>query len=417
MMTRSTPPLLTCHDLAVGYDGKAVLRNLNLAFSAGEFVSLLGPNGAGKTTLLRTLSGHLPALEGQIDVQGQPLTRLSAADLARVMAVVLTDKVAPPLFSVAEFVALGRYPYTDFLGRLTATDRQVVQHTLAAVRAEHLARRTFTDLSDGERQKALVARALAQQPQLLLLDEPTLHLDLKHRVEVMGILRDLCRNEGITVLASLHDVDVAAKVSDRVALVKNGELAAWGTPEAVLTGDRVADLYEFQTAAFSSQLGSIELRGNGQRGRAFVVAGMGSGTQVFRLLAKRGFAITTGVLHTNDLDYYVARSLGATCLTQGPMETINADTLAAARASLSTCDLVIDCGFAVGALNQGNLDLLDAAAKSGKPVFSLRQSAPDARPDPSPEVPYTRCGDAVQLLDALDPAFPPAPAVERGALA
>ncbi len=412
MQTHIKRSLLACRDLAVGYDRKAVLSGLSLEFAAGEFVSLLGPNGAGKTTLLRTLSGHLAPLGGRIQVQSQDLAALSAAALAKVMAVVLTDKVAPPLFSVFEFVALGRYPYTDFLGRLGAADRWVVQHALAAVKAEHLAQRTFTDLSDGERQKALVARALAQQPRILLLDEPTLHLDLKHRVEVMGILRDLCRNEGITVIASLHDVDVAAKVSDRVALIKNGGLAAWGTPEAVITGDSVADLYEFQTAAFSSQLGGIELRGDGRRGRAFVVAGMGSGAQVFRLLVKRGFAITTGVLHTNDLDYHVAHSLGAACLTQSPMETVNGTALATAMESLAACDLVIDCGFAVGALNRGNLDLLEGAKQSGKPVFSLRQEPLDT---PS-TTPFTRCQDAVQLLDALDPAFPSTPPVEDGEL-
>jgi iron complex transport system ATP-binding protein len=408
-------PLLACRDLTVGYEGKAVLSGLNLVFKAGEFVSLLGPNGAGKTTLLRTLSRHLAPIAGEIAVAGLALTALSATELARVMAVVLTDKVAPPLFSVAEFVALGRYPYTDFLGRLGADDRRVVDRSLAAVNAHHLARRTFTDLSDGERQKALVARALAQQPRILLLDEPTLHLDLKHRVEVMGILRDLCRNAGITVVASLHDVDVAAKVSDRVALVKAGGLAAWGTPETVLTGESVADLYEFHQAgaSFSNQLGSIELRGDGRRGRAFVVAGMGSGAQVLRLLAKRGFAISTGVLHTNDLDFHVARSLGAECLSQPPMETVGADTLAAARTSLDGCDLVIDCGFEVGGLNQGNLTLLESAAQSGKPIYSLRGTRLETLLEAPIEIAPTRCGDAVGLLDALEPVFPPSPATTK----
>ena len=123
------------------------------------------------------------------------------------LTVVMTDKVSPPLFSVAEFVALGRYPHTDFLGRLGPADHRAVGQALAAVHAEELARRPFSDLSDGERQKALVARALAQQPRLLLLDEPTIHLDLKHRMEVITILRDLCQTRGITVVASLHDID------------------------------------------------------------------------------------------------------------------------------------------------------------------------------------------------------------------
>ena len=192
-------PVLLCRDLTVGYRSKPVLSGLKLDFEQGAFISLLGPNGAGKTTLLRTLSRHLDPLGGYIEVLGRPLLSMSAMDLAKVMAVVLTDKVSPPLFTVFEFVALGRYPHTDFLGRLEKKDHRVVMDALASVHAEELAQRPFADLSDGERQKALVARALAQQPRILLLDEPTIHLDLKHRVEVMAILRDLCRTQSITV--------------------------------------------------------------------------------------------------------------------------------------------------------------------------------------------------------------------------
>jgi iron complex transport system ATP-binding protein len=390
-------PVLTCEDLSIGYKTKAVLTGINLNLEPGHFVSLLGPNGAGKTTLLRTLSRHLQPLGGRIEIDGRGLSSISATELAKIMAVVLTEKIAPPLFTVTEFVALGRYPHTDFLGRMGPEDHAAVHTALAAVRAEALAGRTFTDLSDGERQKALVARALAQQPRLLLLDEPTLHLDLKHRLEVMAILRNLCRRQGITVLASLHDVDVAAKVSDRVALIKGGQLAAWGSPEQVLTGERVADLYDFDGAAFSSQLGGIEMRSDGGRGRAFVVAGMGSGARIYRLLAKRGFSIATGVLHTNDLDYYVARSLGADCSSQSPMQPIDEQRIADATGLMDGCDLVIDCGFEVGPLNQANETLVQQALAGAKPVFTLRDGAGDPG--------CIRCRDADQLLDRLDEAL------------
>lgn len=385
----------------MGYKGQAVLTGVDLTLEAGQFVSLLGPNGAGKTTLLRTLSRHLAPIGGRIEIAGRDLGGLRATELAKIMAVVLTEKISPPLFTVAEFVALGRYPHTDFLGRLGPADHAAVTEALTAVHAGDLARRTFTDLSDGERQKALVARALAQQPQLLLLDEPTLHLDLKHRLEVMAILRNLCRSRGITVLASLHDVDVAAKVSDQVALIKGGRLSAWGAPEQVLTGERVAALYDFDGAAFSRQLGGIEMRSDGHRGRAFVVAGLGSGAQIYRLLAKRGFAIATGVLHTNDLDYYVARSLGAQCTGREPMQTIDAKTVAAAASDLVACDVVIDCGFEVGRMNQGNASLVAQALAAGKPVFSLRRNG-----NTGSGKRYFRCQDPNQLMDALEDYLP-----------
>jgi iron complex transport system ATP-binding protein len=393
--------ILTCQDLTVGYKNKAVLSDLNLSFKSGQFISLLGPNGAGKTTLLRTLSRHLKPINGHIAIQGRALSDIDAMELARFMAVVLTDKVSPPLFSVYEFVALGRYPHTNFMGRLDGADHRAVQRALNAVHADDLIGRTFSDLSDGERQKALVARALAQQPQLLLLDEPTLHLDLKHRVEVMGILRNLCRSRNITVVASLHDVDVAAKVSDCVALIKSGTVTHWGTPEAVLTNRAVADLYDFKGAEFSHHLGGIELHSDGFRGRAFVVAGMGSGAQVYRILAKRGFAIATGVLHTNDLDYYVARSLGADCTTQPPMEVVSQKAAAAAGQKMDDCDVVIDCGFEVGAMNQGNLDLLRTALGKDKPVYTLRRRD-TTLPGYDAARSVIRCEDTAQLLEAID---------------
>lgn len=266
-MSTNQSPILEVTGLSVGYKNRTVLRDLAFTCRPGEFISLLGPNGAGKTTLLRTLSRHLSPVAGEIRVQGRPLSQLSAMDLARTMAVVLTDKIAPPLFSVFEFVALGRYPHTDYLGRLGPQDQVAVSSSLAAVHALELAERAFADLSDGERQKVLMARALAQAPQMLLLDEPTMHLDLKHRVEVMAILRDLCRSQGITVIASLHDVDVAAKVSDQVALIRDGGLMAWGAPEAVLSGDSVTTLYEFDKARFNRDLGGIELKSAGDRAR------------------------------------------------------------------------------------------------------------------------------------------------------
>ena len=393
--------VISARTLTVGYKNQPVLRGLDFDFEAGHFISLLGPNGAGKTTLLRTLSRHLSPLTGEIRVQGKPLASLRAIDLARVMAVVLTDKIAPPLFTVFEFVALGRYPHTDYLGRMGDVDRNAVGKSLAAVHAADLADRPFADLSDGERQKVLVARALAQDPQILLLDEPTIHLDLKHRVEVMAILRDLCRSKGITVVASLHDVDVAAKVSDRVALIKDGGLLDWGPPETVLTQEAVAGLYDFDTAEFNRHLGSIELRGDGDQGRAFVVAGMGSGALVYRMLVKKGFAIATGVVHTNDLDCYVAQSLGADCTSVPPMEKVNGSAMVQAADRMAGCDFVIDCGFPVGPVNQANMQLLQLALTQGKTVFTLRAGGLQYL-DAAGDTCSIPCHDTTQLLHALE---------------
>nr|WP_321467460.1 ABC transporter ATP-binding protein [uncultured Desulfobulbus sp.] len=394
-------PIIEVQDLSVGYGRRPILSGLNFSCLPGQFISLLGPNGAGKTTLLRTLSRHLSPMAGHIRVQGRPLDQFSAMELARIMAVVLTDRLSPPLFSVFEFVALGRYPHTDYLGRLRSQDQVIISSALAAVHALELADRPFADLSDGERQKVLMARALAQEPQVLLLDEPTIHLDLKHRVEVMAILRDLCRSKGITVIASLHDVDVAAKVSDRVALVKGGGLCDWGTPEAVLSAEAVTGLYDFDKAEFNRNLGGIELKGEGDRGRAFVIGGMGSSSLIYRLLARKGFAIATGVVHANDLDFHVASALGADCVVVDPLEPINGVATRKAMDLLTDCDLVIDAGFPLMEGNRANLELVQAAFDCGKTVFTLRQTDPPSLMSAGKGACY-RCPSATQLVEALE---------------
>lgn len=366
--------ILHSEGLSVGYRAP-VLREVNLDFGSGQFIALLGPNGAGKTTLLRTLSRHLKPLAGQIEVLGRDLNTLSALELARLVAVCLTDNAKPPLLSVDEFVALGRYPHTGMMGRLSLHDAEIVERSLAAVTASGLSGRLVEQLSDGERQKVVLARALAQEPKLMLLDEPTAHLDLKHRIEVMGILRSLCRSHGLTVLASLHDIDVAAKVSDRVLLVQNGSIRDYGLPETVLTSETVAELYGFGDADFNRHLGSIEFRGDGKAGRVFVIAGRGRAAPVFRLLSKKGLAIETGLLRDGDLDAFVAAALGAKTYIRAEPDELpangNSSSLEEAAQALAACDFIVDSGVR----DAGAEALRQRAAVSGLPVFRVAGGA------------------------------------------
>jgi iron complex transport system ATP-binding protein len=387
----SAEVVMACEGLAVGYRSE-VLSGVDLAFEAGQFVSLLGANGVGKTTFLRTLSRHLPPLKGRVRVAGRDLEKLPAHELARQVAVVLTNGDKPPLLTVFEFAALGRYPHTGFMGRLAPRDVGVVEESLKAVMAEGLASRYIDQLSDGERQKAVLARALAQAPRVLLLDEPTAHLDLKHRVEIMTILRKICRDRGLTVIASLHDVDIAAKISDRAVLMKKGRVTGCGLPEEVLTSEAVAGLYDFNGVAFSRHLGSIELKDDGSAGRAFVTAGRGSGTDLFRLLAKKNIAIDTGILAEGDLDAYVATALGARTFvrTDGADEGV----LGQATAALRECDFVVDSGQEAAGTAELNRAILAAACRQGIPVLTMRGD--DERAG------CRHCGDVAELSRQID---------------
>ncbi len=364
--------ILSTRDLCVGYPKKEILKGVALEFSKGEFISLLGPNGAGKTTLLRTLSKHLKSINGQVLINNEDLCIIKQEHLARTMSVVLTEKVTPPLFKVYDFVAMGRYPHTHWSGRLEEKDDGVIMEALTMVHAQDLVFRDLSTLSDGERQKVLVARALAQQPDIILLDEPTMHLDLKHRMEVMSILQRLCRDKGICVVASLHDVDLAAKLSDKVALVKGGIIQAFGPPENVLQDDTVTELYDFSNACFNRMLGTIEMKNNEKKGKVFVVGGMGSASVLYRLLAKKEYQIFTGMLHQNDIDYHVAHSLGAHCLVQPYIDTFSKEICQWAKEEMRQCEWVVDTGFTLEKVNVDNIDLLKDALAMKKPLLSLR---------------------------------------------
>lgn len=186
-------------NLTVGYQRRALLQDLNVAIAQGQFVCLVGANGSGKSTLIRTLAGLESPQAGQVWLNGTPLTALNAAQRAQRLSLVLTERVDLPWMSVTELVALGRYPYTDWQGRLGPTDRQIVREAIAAVGLTNLQAQPLNNISDGERQKAMIARALAQATDLMLLDEPTAYLDVPRRVEVMQLLRFLAHQQGRTV--------------------------------------------------------------------------------------------------------------------------------------------------------------------------------------------------------------------------
>jgi cobalamin transport system ATP-binding protein len=222
---------------------REVLRDVDLSLAPGELVALLGPNGSGKTTLLRLLTGALAADSGEVSFGDRPLRAWRRDALARRVAVLPQHLELPAGFRVAELVEMGRTPHARSLFGATPDDERAVARALADADALDLAERTADDLSGGERQRVLVAMALAQEPELLLLDEPTLHLDLAHQVAVLDTIRHLRGQRGLTVLAVLHDLNLAAAVAGRVAVLDGGRIVADGPPERVLTPDLVRRVF------------------------------------------------------------------------------------------------------------------------------------------------------------------------------
>ena len=261
-------------DVTTGYRGKPVTRDINAYLQAGELTCLLGPNGAGKSTLLKTLSAFIPPLSGEITIEGVNIRKISASTLARSIAVVLTRRPATMNMTVEELVSIGRSPYTSFFGGLHENDREVVDKSIRLVGIDDLRTRNVNTLSDGERQKALIAKALAQQTRIIFLDEPTAFLDYPSKVEIMQLLYTIAREENKTVFMSTHDLELALQIADKIWLLDKERGLNIGIPEDLAYAGLLGDYFQrgglkfnYTTGLFeidNEQKGSVCLKGSGR---------------------------------------------------------------------------------------------------------------------------------------------------------
>jgi iron complex transport system ATP-binding protein len=305
-------PILTTHDLAIGYSlsrtkHETVLAQINLALHPGEFVCLLGPNGAGKSTLLRTLSGVQAPLGGMAQIDNTNIHTLSKLALARRLSVVLTDRLEIGNLSAYDLISLGRQPHTGLLGRLTPIDHQIVRWAMHVTRCTPLAERYVSKMSDGQRQRIMIARALAQEPQVMFLDEPTAFLDLPTRVEIMGLLRRLARDIGLAVLLSTHDLDLALRLADTLWVVtRDGRLVS-GTPEDIILQGDLQSSFASDEITFDAEAGGFRLRVTD--GMPVMVHGSGIGNVLARrALEREGYQIlerSNGTLPQVEIDCHM----------------------------------------------------------------------------------------------------------------
>jgi ABC-type cobalamin/Fe3+-siderophores transport system ATPase subunit len=235
--------MLQAEDIRVSFGTRQVLNGISLELIPGQILGVIGPNGGGKTTLVRALSGILPLKGGHVWVDGQDLNRLSPAQRARKVAVVPQAVQLPPAFSAWETVLLGRTPYLNWLGQVCARDEAIVRQAMQRTHTLELAERLVGELSGGEQQRLLLARALAQAAPILMLDEPTAHLDLQYQIGLLEEVRSLARQDKLAVLMVVHDLNLAARYADRVALLVSGQLDAVGSPQEVLTPTRLSTVY------------------------------------------------------------------------------------------------------------------------------------------------------------------------------
>ena len=358
------------HDLSVGYSGRPLIEKINLSIEKGRILTLIGPNGSGKSTILKTITKHREKIAGVVTIENDNISKWSNKELAKRLSVMLTERIDPELMTCEQVVAMGRYPYTNHFGSLTPGDRQVVEESLHMVRAEELAERPFTDISDGQRQRIMLARAICQQPEIIVLDEPTSYLDIRHKIELLDILRKMAREKNVAVVMSLHEIDLAAKISDQIICVKGDRIRLFGTPEQVFTGERVKELYELESGSFNTLFGSVELMAPEGEPEIFVLAGAGKGIPIYRLLQKNKRAFSTGVLFENDVDLQVASVLAAHVTVAPAFGTFGEREINEAKRWIDRARCVVDAGTPVGDQNRRSRELIQYARTEGKRVIT-----------------------------------------------
>ncbi|MBQ9322167.1 MAG: ABC transporter ATP-binding protein [Eubacterium sp.] len=379
--------------LTVGYNGQPLIKDIEIGIRQGEIVTLIGPNGAGKSTILKSITRQLSLIGGKVQFAEKELRSYSYKELSSKMAVVLTERMRPELMTCHDVVATGRYPYTGRLGILSPEDERIVDESMRAVHAEEIGSRDFNAISDGQKQRVLLARAICQEPEIIILDEPTSFLDVRHKLELLAILRKMAKQKGITVIMSLHEIDLAMKISDKIVCVKGDHIFRYGEPEEIFEESMIRELYEIDNGFFDPLFGSIELPApageagltaasvsvskntgaetvgisrDSQRPRTLVLSSCGSGIPVFRRLQRQNEPFIAGILYTNDVDYQLARLLAAEVITEKPFCTISDAAFQRAMEAVEQCDSVIDAGVEIGESNARMKEVLARAEELGK---------------------------------------------------
>lgn len=351
--------------LTVGYNGQPLIKDIEIRLNRGQILTLIGPNGSGKSTILKSITKHLKKICGTVYIDDCSIDDMSNKEMSYKAAVVLTEKLKTELMTCEDVVATGRYPYTGMLGILSERDHLQVRHAMKLVNAWELRDRDFTEISDGQRQRILLARAICQEPQIIVLDEPTSFLDIRYELELLGILRRMAEERNITVIMSLHDLDMAQKVSDLVMCVKGEYITHFGSPREIFKRELIGELYGLVNGSYNPLFGSFELERPKGEPRTFVIAGGGTGIAEYRTLQKKRMPFVTGILHANDIDYQLARDLASEVFVEKSFERIGEDTYISALRHLKSCDTIINCLKSYGEMNGKNRALYEYAVSVG----------------------------------------------------
>lgn len=358
--------------MSVGYQGIPLIEDIEIELKRGEILTLIGPNGSGKSTILKSIARQLDLIGGAVYLDKREIARMSGKELSQQMAVVFTEKLKTELMTCEDVVATGRYPYTGQFGILSKKDHDKVREAMELVHVSDIGNRDFTKISDGQKQRIMLARAICQEPEIIILDEPTSYLDVKYKLEFLSVLQEMKKKKDLTVIMSLHELELAQRVSDRILCVNGKYVERFGEPEEIFEQGYIRSLFAIETGSFDESNSSMELEAVKTPAEIFVIAGGGTGRNVYRRLQRQQKAFMTGILFENDLDYPVAAALAAWVIKAESFEPMDASLLKEAKAKIDCCTEVICCKSTFGSLEKANEELLSYARKKGKVVTMIK---------------------------------------------
>ena len=363
------------------YDSVKIIENMSFQFQTGQFVGILGPNGSGKTTLLKSMSHTLKPKTGTILLEDEDIYNLKAVDLAKKMAVVSQGATIAFSFTALDVVLMGRSPHLSRFAIEGEKDIAIAKKAMAYTGTLHLQDRLITELSGGERQRVIISRALAQEPQVLLLDEPTTFLDVANQLEIMDLLKQLCNDKKLLVIGVFHDFNLAARYCDSLILLKDGKIVDSGKTD-VLTSENIKTIFNIDTVVKQNSITktpyiipiSINHEAPHRNLTVHIICGAGSGSSLMKLLTDDGYNVTTGVLNLFDTDQETAAFLKIHTVTEVPMSPISEATHNDNMRLIKKADFVILTSFPYGYGNLKNLDAAIFAVEQGIPTFLLNDS-------------------------------------------
>lgn len=393
-------PYLELRNVSFSYHpGEQVISGMSFSLEQGDFVGILGPNGSGKTTLLHLIARLLPPDEGAILLEGKRIESFSRRSFAQRVAVVFQEAPGRLDLSCFEVVMMGRIPYLSRWQREKKVDEEAVEWAMQVTSTLPFAEEPFSELSGGEKQRVLIARALAQKPELLLLDEPTSHLDVVHQMEILSILRELVRM-GITVLGVFHDVNLVSQFCDKALFLKAGFLLRFGLIGEVMQEEFLQELFGVSfsetTHPYSFRPFFMPLWGERtkrRRATIHVIGGGGSGIPIIRLLLEGGFSVSVGVVNEFDSDEVMATCLGLPVIREKPFSPVGEEAFEKALELVRRVQALVVTPTFWGWGNVRNLDLALSLCKEGKPVFLFQECFREDRD-------YTQ-GEAKKKLEEL----------------